>query len=87
MCETEITFHPYGPGEQFTLVQGADSVVLAEVDVDDVCVPRFPLRDLPDVAAFGWSIKELHRQLDENYLPLEFLGLHDEELAVLDTML
>ncbi len=47
----EIAFQPYGPGEQFTLVQGADAVLLAEVDVDDVCVPRFPLRDLPDVAA------------------------------------
>ncbi len=38
-------------------------------------------------AAFGWSLKELRRQLDENYLQPEFLGLHDEELAVLDTML
>lgn len=38
-------------------------------------------------AAFGWSLKELRRQLDENYLPLEFLGLHDEELDVLDEML
>ncbi len=47
----EIEFQPYGPGEQFSLVQGADAVLLAEVDVDDVGVPRFPLRDLPDVAA------------------------------------
>ncbi|MBN1919834.1 MAG: hypothetical protein JW892_01205 [Anaerolineae bacterium] len=47
----EIAFHPYGPGEKFTLAQGADAVLLAEADVDDVCVPRFPLRNLPAVAA------------------------------------
>lgn len=47
----EVAFSPYGPGEQFTLVQGADSVLLAEIDVDDVRVPLVPLRDLPHVAA------------------------------------
>ncbi len=47
----EIAFQPYGPGERFRLTADADSVLLAEVDVDHVCVPRFPLRDLPDVAA------------------------------------
>jgi hypothetical protein len=47
----EIAFQPYGPGEQFRLTAGADAVLLADVDVDDVCVPRFPLPDLPKVSA------------------------------------
>ncbi|MBN1919833.1 MAG: hypothetical protein JW892_01200 [Anaerolineae bacterium] len=38
-------------------------------------------------AAFGWTLKQLRQQLDKHYLPLEFLGIHDEELAVLDEML
>ena len=37
--------------------------------------------------AFGWSLKQLRQQLNTNYLALEFLGIHDEELAILDTML
>jgi hypothetical protein len=47
----EIAFQPYGPNEQFRLAHDAASVLLADVDVDDVRAPCFPLRDLPDVAA------------------------------------
>lgn len=47
----EIEFQPYGPGEQFRLVVGEERISLADVDVDDVCAPLFPLRDLPHVAA------------------------------------
>ncbi len=38
-------------------------------------------------AAFGWTLKQLRHRLDTHDLALEFLGLHDEELAVLDEML
>lgn len=38
-------------------------------------------------AAFGWSLKQLRHRLETDGLALEFLGLHDEELAVLDEML
>ena len=38
-------------------------------------------------AAFGWNLGDLRWQLDENYLPLEFLRVHDEELEVLEEML
>jgi hypothetical protein len=34
-------------------------------------------------AACGWSLGSLRRQLNENYLPLEFLLAHDEELEML----
>ncbi len=37
-------------------------------------------------AAFGWSLKQLRHRLETHGLALEFLGLHDEELAVLDEM-
>lgn len=47
----EIEFQNYGPNEHFRLVAGEEKIPLADVDVDDVRVPLFPLRDLPDVAA------------------------------------
>lgn len=46
----EILFQPYGPGEQFFLKTSEEMVPLAEVDVDDICQPCFPLRLLPRVA-------------------------------------
>jgi hypothetical protein len=38
-------------------------------------------------AAFGWSLKQLRQRLETHDLALEFLSIHDEELAVLDEML
>lgn len=38
-------------------------------------------------AAFGWSLKQLRQRLETHALALEFLGIHDEELALLDEML
>jgi hypothetical protein len=46
----EIEFQSYGPNEQFSLGVGGERVLLASVDVDDVCIPCFPLCALPDVA-------------------------------------
>lgn len=47
----EIEFRGYGPGEQFRLVDGSASLLVADVDIDDVCVPCFPLRLLPLAAS------------------------------------
>ncbi len=47
----EIEFRGYGPGEQFRIVDRSSTVLVADVDIDDVCVPCFPLRMLPQVAS------------------------------------
>ncbi|MCD4668908.1 MAG: hypothetical protein K8S14_00530, partial [Actinomycetia bacterium] len=47
----EIEFQNGGPNEHLRLVAGEEQIPLADVDVDDVRAPLFPLRDLPRVAA------------------------------------
>jgi hypothetical protein len=57
----EIEFQHYGPNEHLCLIVEEKQIPLADVDVDDVRVPLFPLRDLPDVAA------RLHGEIAQAY--------------------
>ena len=54
-----------------------DTGDLAHLDVRDYLTRT--------AAAFGWSLEQLRQKLDT--LALEFLGIHDEELEVLDALL